>query len=187
MIFGYSRTSTRDQKNSLAEQERRLREAGADEVYIEERSGKSAANRPELQAMLARVRSGDVVVCTKLDRLCRDTRDFLNIEALVSERGATLRFLDQPIDTSDPIGQLIVTILAGFGQLEREMIASRVNEGLERAKREGKQLGRPQKDHESDPKYRGLLTLVESGESVTSAAKAVGISRSTAKRWLKVA
>ena len=66
MKFAYIRTSTRDQKASLAEQERRLREAGCTEVFIEERSGKSAKNRPELQRMLAKVRDGDVVVTTKL-------------------------------------------------------------------------------------------------------------------------
>lgn len=187
ITLGYARTSTTSQAASLDEQRLRLLDAGCSEVFIEEKSGKSIANRPQLQAMLAKIRPGDVVIATKIDRIARSTQDFLQLEALISEKGATLKFLDQPIDTSTPAGQLMVTILASFGEFERSMIVERVNQGLERAKREGIKLGRPQKDHESDPKYRGLLTLVQSGESVTSAAKAMGISRSTAKRWLKAA
>jgi DNA invertase Pin-like site-specific DNA recombinase len=185
--FGYARTSTTSQTASLDEQRLRLLDAGCTEVFIEEKSGKSAANRPQLQAMLAKIRPGDVVIATKIDRIARSTQDFLQLEALISERGATLKFLDQPIDTSTPAGQLLVTILASFGEFERSMIVERVNQGLERAKREGKQLGRPRKDHSADPKVQGLITLVQSGQSVTSAAKAVGVSRATANRWLKAA
>ena len=90
MIIGYSRTSTRDQKNSLQDQERRLREAGAEKVYIEERSAGQGKARPELDAMLNSLREGDKVVVTKLDRISRSLLDFMQIWERVKDAGATL-------------------------------------------------------------------------------------------------
>lgn len=182
--FGYARTSTTSQSASLDEQRLRLLDAGCTEVFIEEKSGKSAANRPQLQAMLAKIRPGDVVIATKIDRVARSTRDFLEIEALISEKGATLRFLDQPIDTSEPAGALLVTILASFGEFERSMTVQRVNEGLERARREGRRLGRPKKVLDDDPKVASLKALIAAGQSVSAAARSLSISRATANRWL---
>ena len=184
MKFAYIRTSTKDQKASLAEQERRLREAGATEVYIEERSGKSAKNRPELQAMLNKVREGDTVLCTKLDRLCRSTKDFMDIFELIEERGASLEFTDQPIDCTSPAGRMMLGMLSVFASFERELIQERVQAGVGKARRDGKRLGRPPVDHSNNPKVQAIRTLVESGQSVSAAARAVGVSRPTAYRWL---
>jgi DNA invertase Pin-like site-specific DNA recombinase len=183
-IFGYARVSTASQDSSLDEQRLRLLDEGCDEVFLEAKSGKSAANRPELQSMLAKLRQGDVVLATKIDRIARSTQDFLSIASQVEAAGACLRFLDQPIDTSDPAGKLLITMVASFAEFERSMIVDRVNAGLDRAKREGVTLGRPRKQLDSDPKVQGLLTLVSAGQTVTAAAKTVGVSRSTAKRWI---
>ena len=184
MKFGYVRTSTRDQKASLAEQERRLREAGCTEVFIEEKSGKSAKNRPELQAMLARVRSGDQVLCTKLDRLCRSTKDFMDIHEMISSRGAELSFTDQPIDTTSPAGRMMLGMLSIFATFERELIQERVQAGVDAARAKGKQLGRPPVDIAAHPKAKALRTLVTGGTSISEAARTLGVARSTAHRWL---
>ena len=184
MIFGYVRTSTTDQKNSLAEQERRLRDAGATEIFVEERSGKSAANRPQLQAMLAQLREGDQVISTKLDRVSRSVSDFLAVFNLIEERGATLTFTDQPIDTTSPAGRLMLNMLASFASFEREIICERVQAGVDAARERGVRLGRPPVDQSNNPKVRALRKLVDSGETIASAARAVGVSRPTAYRWL---
>ena len=134
--------------------------------------------------MLAKLRPGDTVVASKLDRLSRSVKDFLDVLALIQERGATLTFTDQPIDTESPAGKLMLNMLASFAEFEREMIAERVQSGVDKARRDGKQLGRPKKDHSADPKVQGLVTLVKSGQPVTAAAKAIGVSRATANRWL---
>ena len=81
----------------------------------------------------------------------------------------------------------MLQMLGAFAEFERETICERVQSGVDKARRDGKQLGRPRKDHSADPKVQGLLTLVQSGQSVTSAARAVGVSRATANRWLKAA
>lgn len=185
MKFAYVRTSTTDQKNSLAEQERILRDAGADEVFIEEASAKSVANRPQLQAMLAKLREGDQVISTKLDRLSRSLSDFLKIHEEIQARGATLSFTDQHIETETPAGRLMLQMLGAFAEFEREMIRERVKTGVATAKRKGKRLGRPPVDHATNPKVRALITLVDSGTSISEAARQLDISRPTAHRWLK--
>lgn len=185
MKFGYVRTSTTDQKGSLAEQERILRAAGAEHVYIEERSGKSIANRPELQALLAKLREGDEVITTKVDRLSRSLSDFLNVMAEIQERGASLSCTDQHIETETPAGKLMLSMLGAFAEFERDMIRTRVQSGVDRARREGKRLGRPPIDHSSNEQVQSLVTLVKSGQSVSAAARTLGISRPTAHRWLK--
>jgi DNA invertase Pin-like site-specific DNA recombinase len=185
MIFGYVRTSTTDQKNSLAEQERKLRKAGATEVFIEERSGKSTANRPQLQAMLSKLREGDQVISTKLDRISRSVRDFLDVLNLIQEQGASLTFTDQQIDTESPAGKLMLNMLASFAEFERDMIRERVQAGVDKAKRDGKTLGRPRVDQSQNPKAKALRTLVDQGTSISEAARSIGVSRMTAHRWLK--
>jgi DNA invertase Pin-like site-specific DNA recombinase len=184
ITLGYVRTSTTDQKNSLAEQERKLLAAGATEIFVEEKSGGSVKNRPQLQAMLAKLRDGDRVISTRVDRISRSTSDFLAVSALIGEAGAHLSFTDQAIETETPAGRMMLQLLSVFAEFERETIRERVQSGVDRAKREGKQLGRPVKDHAADPKVQGLLTLVSAGSTVTAAAKTVGVSRSTAKRWI---
>lgn len=184
ITLGYCRTSTTEQKSSLAEQERKLRAAGATEVFVEEKSGRSAKNRPELQLLLAKLRPGDTVVTTKLDRLSRSVKDFLDVLELIQERGATLTFTDQQIDCDSPAGKLMLNMLASFAEFEREMIASRVNDGLAKARRDGKQLGRPPVDISTHPKAKALKTLVGQGTSISEAARSLGVARSTAHRWL---
>ena len=187
MIFGYVRTSTTDQKNSLAEQERKLRAAGATEIFVEEKSGASIQQRPQLMAMLAKCRDGDRIVSTKVDRLSRSTADFLSIYELIEEKGATISFTDQSIETDTPAGKMMLQMLAVFAEYERSQIRSRVNDGLAKAKRDGVQLGRPRKQHASDERVQSFLALVESGQSITAAARSLGISRATATRWVKAA
>lgn len=184
MIFGYVRTSTTDQKSSLAEQERKLREAGATEVFIEERSGKSVANRPQLQAMLSKLREGDQVVSTKLDRISRSVRDFLAVLNEIQERGATLSCTDQHLETETPAGKLMINMLASFAEFERDMIRERVQAGVDKAKRDGKKLGRPRVDHSNNPKAKALRTLIDQGTTISEAARSIGVSRMTAYRWI---
>ena len=79
---------------------------------------------------------------------------------------------------------MMLGMLSIFATFERELIQERVQAGVDAARANGKQLGRPSKDYDADPKVQGLLTLVSSGQSVTDAARAVGVSRATANRWI---
>ena len=186
MIIGYSRTSTRDQKNSLQDQERRLREAGAEKVYIEERSAGQGKARPELDAMLNSLREGDKVVVTKLDRISRSLLDFMQIWERVKDAGATLSFLDNSLPTDDPgpAGKAMMQICMVFAEMERDLIRERVQTGVDSARARGKRLGRPPVDLSTHKKAKALRTLVGQGTSISEAARTLGVARSTAQRWL---
>ena len=140
MILGYARVSTDDQK--LDSQVDALTEVGAERVFSERISG-SVRNRPELDRLLDQLRSGDVVVVTKYDRLARSLRDLLEIVEAINARGAGFRSLAEDIDTTTPAGRLIFHVFASIAQFERERISERTREGLAAAKRRGRIGGRP--------------------------------------------
>ena len=184
MIFGYVRTSTTEQKGSLETQEQTLRASGAEQVFIEEKSGKSLKNREALQSLLSRLRPGDVVITTKIDRLSRSLSDFVAISQLITDAGATFRCTDQHVETETAAGRLMLSMLASFAEFEREMICERVQAGVDAARASGKQLGRPRMDVSSNPKAKALKALIEAGTNISEASRQLGISRPTAHRWL---
>ena len=142
-VFGYARVSSLDQ--DLSAQEAELRAAGCAKVYREKVSG-AKANRAELMKVVGKLEPGDVLLVTRLDRLARSTRDLLNLLATISERGASFRPLrDTWADTTNAHGRLIITVLAGLAEFERELIRSRCGEGIVRAKERGVRFGRPSK------------------------------------------
>src|SRR4249920_370267 len=131
-LFGYGRVSTRDQ--DLAAQDAELRAAGCAKVFKEKASG-AKTDRPELAKVIRRLEPGDVLVVTRLDRLARSTRDLLNVLDEIKERGAGFRSLkDAWADTTTAHGRLMLTVLGGLAEFERELIRTRTGEGRERAK-----------------------------------------------------
>jgi DNA invertase Pin-like site-specific DNA recombinase len=143
MFIGYARTSTMDQSAGLAAQERDLRAAGAERIYAEQVS--SVADRDKLTACLAYLRDGDVLVVTKPDRLARSTQELLNIEADLRSRDIGLIVLSmggERLDTRNPTSRLMLTILAGVAEWERQIMLERQKEGILQAKHEGKYKGR---------------------------------------------
>jgi DNA invertase Pin-like site-specific DNA recombinase len=94
--------------------------------------------------LLKRLETGDVLMVTRLDRLARSTRDLLNILYTLGERGVGFKSLaDSWADTTTPHGRLLVTMLAGIAEFERELIRARTGEGRTRAKARGVRFGRP--------------------------------------------
>ena len=140
-IYGYARVSTDGQ--TLDAQLEALKAAGCDKIYREKVSG-ARLDRPALAKLLAGIGRGDVLIICRLDRLARSTRDLLNIIDTLDKRGATFRSLgDQWADTATPHGRLILTVLGGLAEFERELIRARTGEGRERAKARGQHMGRP--------------------------------------------
>jgi DNA invertase Pin-like site-specific DNA recombinase len=140
-IYGYARVSTDGQ--SLASQDAELHAAGCAKVYAEKISG-ARSDRPELAKALKRLTVGDVLIVTRLDRLARSTRDLLNILDDIAKRGAGFKSLhDAWADTTSAHGRLMVTILAGLAEFERELILARTSDGRTRAKARGIRFGRP--------------------------------------------
>ena len=143
MIYGYARVSTDGQ--SVESQVAALTGAGAQKVFREVASG-AKTDRAQLRRLIDQLTKGDVVMVTRLDRLARSTRDLLNTLATIAGKGAAFRSLgDAWADTTTPHGRLMLTVLGGLAEFERELIRSRTSEGRERAKARGVKLGRKPK------------------------------------------
>lgn len=142
-LIGYARVSTEEQ--NLDMQIQALLRAGVhrDNIHTDKASA-LALKRPGLELALKDAVEGDVIVVWKLDRFGRSVRDLLNrIEAL-EQRGVGFRSLTETFDTTTPMGLMILTMLAGFAQFERDMTAARTKAGIARAKETGKRFGAEQ-------------------------------------------
>src|SRR5215475_10573758 len=141
-IYGYARVSTDGQ--TLASQDAQLHEAGCAKVYAEKVSGAKTNGRAELAKVLKRLQAGDVLMVTRLDRLARSTRDLLNVLHSLGERRIGFKSLaDAWCDTTTPHGRLLLTVLGGLAEFERELIRARTGEGRKRAQARGVKFGRP--------------------------------------------
>lgn len=178
MIIGYARVSTDAQ--ALDAQVEALQAAGAERIFQEKISG-ARRERPELRRLRASLNQGDVLLVTRLDRLARSTRDLLNVLADLGERGATFRSLgDAWADTTTAHGRLMLTVLGGLAEFERELIRLRTGEGRDRARSRGVRMGRKPK---LTPHQRSeALRRKDAGEPVTEIARSYNVSHSTISR-----
>ena len=145
MIIGYARVSTDGQ--TLDAQGQALKDAGAEVLFQEKRSG-AKADRKQLARAVDALCPGDVLLVTRLDRLARSTLDLLSLLDTISKRGASFRSLAEgwaDTTTATPHHKLMVTLLAGFAEFERSLIHARTSEGRERAKARGVKMGRTPK------------------------------------------
>jgi DNA invertase Pin-like site-specific DNA recombinase len=179
-LFGYARVSTRDQ--DLAAQDAELRAAGCAKVFKEKISG-AKTDRPELVKAIGRLEPRDVLVVTRLDRLARSTRDLLNVIAAITERGAGFKSLkDAWADTTSAHGRLMLTVLGGLAEFERELIRARTGEGRKRAKERGVRFGRPRK---MTPHQRQeALQRLAAGETQADVARTYNVDATTIGRLL---
>jgi DNA invertase Pin-like site-specific DNA recombinase len=152
MKYGYARVSTDGQ--SVEAQVRQLTKAGCKKVFRETASG-AKADRAQLRKALDQLDAGDVLMVTRLDRLARSTRDLLNTLATITDRKAGFRSLgDTWADTTSAHGRLMLTVLGGLAEFERELIRARTGEGRARAKARGVKMGRPFKMSRTRPRRR---------------------------------
>ena len=131
--------------------------------------------------MVAQLAAGDVLMVTRLDRLARSTRDLLNTLAAIADRNAAFRSLaDTWADTTTPHGRLMVTVLAGLAEFERELIRARTSEGRARARSNGQSLGRKPKltQHQRSE----AICRRDGGEALGSIARSYNVSPSTISR-----
>jgi len=178
MIYGYARVSSDGQ--SVAAQVENLTAAGAVKIFQEKASG-AKTDRAQLHRLLNALNDGDMLLVTRLDRLARSTRDLLNTLAIVTEKNAGFRSLgDTWADTTTAHGRLMLTILGGLAEFERELIRARTGEGRARAKARGVRLGRTPKltTHQQQEARRRR----EDGEALTDIARTYNVSHSTISR-----
>lgn len=174
-VVAYARVSTLEQTMDL--QRDALSAAGAECIYEEKASGKSA-DRPELKHCLKALRGGDVLMVWRLDRLGRNLKDLVEIVTTLETRGVKFKSLTEAIDTSGPTGTLVFHMFAALAQFERELARERTLAGLAAARARGRKGGRPSVLNERQ--QRIALTMMRNREMpFTAIAEHLGVSRST--------
>ncbi|MBQ5946406.1 recombinase family protein [Massilia sp. ST3] len=178
--FGYGRVSRSDQTTENQRLEIEGQGYAVDYWYADEGvSGKvSAMQRPQFAKMLGQMRDGEKLVVSKIDRLGRDAQDVGATVKLLKERKIEVIVLQLgKLDLTSPAGKMMMTMLAAVAEMERDLLVERTHAGLERAKAEGKTLGRTPK---TTPEQReAMKAAYASGASVSSLARDYGVSRAT--------
>ena len=173
MIFNYLRVST-----ILQNTERQLVDVVCDRQYEDKLSGKDT-NRPQFQLMMSNLRSGDVVNVHSLDRVGRNTKDILEIVQEIKDKGCLIHFHKENLKfdgtKSDLYSDLMLTILAGFSQFERNIILERQREGIAIAKAKGVYKGRRSKLTEEQ--LENMKMDFNSGIAKTEIAKKYDVTR----------
>ena len=140
-LIGYARVSTYGQ--TLDAQLEQLRAVGCAKVFREKATG-VRTDRRELLNLLRHVVAGDVVVVTRIDRLARSTFDLFAIVKQIVDAGAQFKSMVEPwADTATSTGRLMIAVLGGLADMERDLIHTRTAEGRSRAKTRGQHMGRP--------------------------------------------
>lgn len=176
--FGYARVSSTGQ--DLTIQLEALTAAGCDVVRSEKMSGASTQGRAELATLLEFIRKGDTLVVTRIDRLARSLGDLQDIVRFLQGKGAGLRAIEQPIDTSTAAGKAFLGMLGVFAEFENNIRRERQLDGIAKAKAKGVYKGRrPSIDADK------VRTLKERGVRPAAIAKQMGIARASVYRALQ--
>ncbi|HFJ9457582.1 resolvase [Bacillus cereus] len=191
VLIGYARVSTVGQENGLETQKQLLEEVGCKRIFYEKITGTSITKRNELKEAIQFLEKGDTLIVTKIDRLARSIIDLNNIVKELNAKGVNIRFLKENIEfqagaNNSPLQTLLFNILGSFAQFERDIIVERTGEGRERAKKQGKHMGRPSQDKKKIKQALKLYDERESnGMSVNDISKITGVPRSTIYAELK--
>jgi DNA invertase Pin-like site-specific DNA recombinase len=181
MKVGYARVSKHEQNFEL--QLDALEKTGVDKIFREKMSGKND-HRPELHNLLEYLRKGDTLVIYKLDRLGRSTKKLIELAEELEDRGIELVSIRDQIDTSSAVGKGMFRMLMVLAEMERDIIAERVVEGLKAARARGRVGGRPKKD---EKEVERALKLYHSKEySVKEIQEMTGVSKATLYRRVNV-
>ena len=179
MLLGYARCSTTDQDPAL--QLDALTVAGCERIWTETASG-AAAERPKLADLLSHARGGDTLVVWRLDRLGRSLPHLIGLLADLEQRQVQFRSLTEALDTSTAGGRLVFNIFASIADFERQLVQERTQAGLAAARARGRVGGRP--TVMTPAKTRTARRMLHDGETLTTVAAALSISRTTLYRHL---
>jgi DNA invertase Pin-like site-specific DNA recombinase len=181
-IVGYARVSTAEQ--NPATQQAALTEAGAIKVFTDHGESSRKVSRPAWDACLDYLRSGDVLLVYRLDRLSGSDAHLISIIHDLGERGVDLRSLTEPaIDTTSPMGRALYGIMAVFAQLRIDTIRQNTRDGLAHARSQGRFGGRP--TVMTDDKLEQALAMRAEKKTITYIAGVLGVGEATVKRALQ--
>ncbi len=178
-LYGYAVASLRNQ--DLSAQLKEMRQAGVKNVF-QETLASIDAERPEFGKLMTSVRAGDTIVVTRIDRIARNTRHFLDITQDLNRRGICLRVLGIQLNTSTENGQMMLSMLRAIAEFERELLLERQKEGIEKAKLAGKFKGRKATARAKSDK---VLKLLEKGLTRQQVADKLKIGVASVYRILK--
>ena len=179
-IYGYARVSTVQQ--DYATQIEDLKRAGATKIFKDKYTG-TTADRPEFDKLMAKIKNGDTLIVTKLDRLARNTQDALNIVKKMNAEGGILRVLNIGTIDNSPSGRLIFTVFSAFAEFERDLIVSRTQEGKAWAKANNPNFhdGMPRKYDQEQINFAWKLHT-QDHMSYSEISKKLGMSKATIYR-----
>lgn len=179
MIYGYARVSTKGQAkdgNSIEAQHKALQENGAQKIYTDSFTG-TKANRPEFDKLLKEIKSGDILIVTKLDRFARSLTHGSELVNDLINKGVKVNILNIGIMDKTPSSKLIRNIFFSFAEFERDMIVERTQEGKTIARQDPNfKEGRPRTY--SKKQVNHALSLL-SNKSYKQVEELTGISKST--------
>jgi DNA invertase Pin-like site-specific DNA recombinase len=184
MKIGYARVSTKNQNLEL--QLDALKKAGCEKIYQDIASG-AKTERPELNNMIDNIRSDDVLVIWKLDRLGRSLNHLIGLVNGLIEKKIGLQSLNDPIDTTTPQGRLSFNLFASLAEFERDLIRERTQAGLSAARARGRMGGRPKGlPKKAEATACAAETLYKEGVlTVDEISKKLGIAKSTLYSYLR--
>ena len=192
MNYGYARCSTNESKQDINRQVRELKEAGAEEIFLEYEHGDSAVK--EQQALLFdTVKVGDTIITLEVPRLARSTKQLCEIIELVKSKSLRLMLigsitLDCREGHADPMSEAFLQMAGVFSQLELAMIRARVKSGMANAKAKGVKIGRPQLTADSIPAvfYRHYPAFQSGQLNLSEFARVCDLSRTTIYKYISL-
>ncbi len=179
--IGYVRVSTFDQNP-----DRQLENSQLTKTFIDKASGKDI-KRPQFEALMSFVRTGDTVVVHSMDRLARNLDDLRSIVQNLTQRGVCIEFVKENLTFSgedSPMAILMLSIMGAFAEFERALIRERQREGIALAKQRGAYRGR--KRSLSDAQILKLHQRIKNGDKKAKVAREFGISRETLYQYLRM-
>ena len=192
MKYGYARCSTNETKQDINRQVRELKEAGAEEVYLEYEHG-DAATKAEQLKLFAIAKEGDTIIVLEVPRLARSTKQLCEIIELVKAKQLRLVIVGSIIvdctqGRLDPMSNAFIQMSGVFAELELGMIRDRVRSGMANAKAKGIKIGRPEVTKDNIPAifYRHYPSFVSGELNLTEFARVCNMSRTTIYKYIKL-
>ena len=192
-VFGYARCSTNEDKQDINRQVRELKDAGAQEIYLEYEHG-DAMIKAQLNELLEKAASGDKILTLEISRLARSTKQLCDIIEIVKEKRLCLQVVgsitvDCTTGTLDPMTNAFVQMSGVFAELELRIIRERVRSGMANAKSKGVVIGRPRTTKENIPAifYKHYPAYIAGRINISEFARLTMISRTSVYKYIKIA
>ena len=192
MNYGYARCSTNESKQDINRQVRELKEAGAEEIFLEYEHGDSAVKEQQ-SLLLDTVKAGDTIITLEVPRLARSTKQLCEIIELVKSKSLRLMIvgsitLDCREGHADPMSEAFLQMAGVFSQLELAMIRARVKSGMANAKAKGVKIGRPQLTADNIPAnfYRHDPAYQSGQLNLSEFARVCDLSRTTIYKYISL-